>query len=166
MDGGPARARALADRIEPRRACDGGERTVCGIAGLMCLGGRPVLPDELARMCDAMAHRGPDDEGYFVGPDVGLGMRRLAIIDLTTGHQPVGNEDGTVQVVLNGEIYNYRELARELLERGHELSTTSDTEVLVHLWEDYGVECVRHLAGMFAFALWDVKSRTLFLARD
>jgi len=139
---------------------------VCGIAGLIGLGGRPVLPDELARMCDAMAHRGPDDEGYFVGPDVGLGMRRLAIIDLTTGHQPVGNEDGTVQVVLNGEIYNYRELRDELLARGHRLRTTGDTEVIAHLYEDLGDACLSKLRGMFGLAVWDERRRRLLVARD
>ncbi len=117
-------------------------------------------------MGDAVRHRGPDDEGFFLDGRVGLGMRRLSIIDLKTGQQPIHNEDESLQVVLNGEIYNYRALTQELLERGHTFYSNSDTEVIVHLYEELGKECVHRLRGMFAFALWDAKARTLFIARD
>lgn len=125
-----------------------------------------VTPDALDAMGDTLLHRGPDDGGIHTGPGVGLGMRRLSIIDLKTGHQPVANEDRSVWVVLNGEIYNYRELTADLLARGHRFSTASDTETLVHLYEEHGADCVRHLRGMFAFALWDARRQTLLLARD
>jgi asparagine synthase (glutamine-hydrolysing) len=141
---------------------------MCGIAGILSLNGRPVSFDELHAMCSAMIHRGPDDEGLYLGRDksVGLGMRRLSIIDLQTGRQPVHNEDGTVWVVFNGEIYNFRDLRRKLEQRGHVFSTATDTEVIVHLYEDFGPHCVEHLRGMFAFALWDERARSLLLARD
>jgi asparagine synthase (glutamine-hydrolysing) len=140
---------------------------MCGIYGMYFADrGRPVDEDGLRAMGDAIRHRGPDESGILVDGAFGFGMQRLSIIDLKTGHQPIGNEDGSVQVVFNGEIYNYRELARDLIERGHVLATTSDTEVIVHLWEEYGADCVRHLKGMFAIALWESHSRTLFLARD
>lgn len=113
-----------------------------------------------------LVHRGPDDEGYFESPTVGLAMRRLSIVDIAGGRQPIGNEDGSLQVVCNGEIYNYIELRREVEKRGHRLSTQGDVEVLVHLYEDFGVEMLSRLRGMFAFALWDSKRETLFLARD
>jgi asparagine synthase (glutamine-hydrolysing) len=117
-------------------------------------------------MCDALAHRGPDDEGFYVGPGVGLGMRRLSIIDLATGHQPIANEDGSVWVVFNGEIYNYQELRAELERRGHVFATSTDTETIVHLYEEHGPAAVERLRGMFALALWDDKRRQLLLARD
>ena len=140
---------------------------MCGIYGVYYADrGRVVQEDRLRAMGDAIRHRGPDESGQLVDGAFGFGMQRLSIIDLKTGHQPIGNEDGSIQVVFNGEIYNYRELARDLLDRGHLLATTSDTEVIVHLWEEYGVDCVRELAGMFALAVWDTRSRTLFLARD
>ena len=139
---------------------------MCGIAGIFGLNGEPVRQHELEVMCNALFARGPDDAGYYVNADVGLGMRRLSIIDLSTGHQPVANEDGTVQVVLNGEIYNFRELRRNLEARGHTFKTTSDTEVIVHLYEEYGIDCVQHLRGMFGFALWDTVKRQLLVARD
>jgi asparagine synthase (glutamine-hydrolyzing) len=139
---------------------------MCGIAGILALHGQSVLPEEVRAMCDALRARGPDDEGYFVNGQVGLGMRRLSIIDLATGHQPVSNEDGSVHLVLNGEIYNYRELRRDLVAAGHRFATSSDTEVIVHLYEQYGEDCVHHLRGMFAFALWDEKKRKLLVARD
>src|SRR5256712_8238488 len=139
---------------------------MCGIAGIMSFNGRPVSPEEMGAMCTAMFHRGPDDEGFYIGPGVGLGMRRLSIIDLQTGRQPVHNEDGTVWVVFNGEIYNFRDLRRKLEQRGHVFSTATDTEVIVHLYEDFGPHCVEHLRGMFAFALWDGRRRQLLLARD
>jgi asparagine synthase (glutamine-hydrolysing) len=139
---------------------------MCGIAGILSLDGRPVVLDELRAMCHALAHRGPDDEGFYVGEGVGLGMRRLSIIDLDAGRQPIANEDGSVRVVFNGEIYNYRALRAELASRGHRLSTATDTETIVHLYEERGRGCVEKLRGMFAFALWDAARRRLILARD
>jgi asparagine synthase (glutamine-hydrolysing) len=140
---------------------------MCGIYGIYYADrSRVVDIERLRAMGDAIHHRGPDESGTLLDGAFGFGMQRLSIIDLRTGHQPIGNEDGTVQVVFNGEIYNYRELARDLLERGHVLSTTSDTEVIVHLWEEHGADFVRQLSGMFALALWDTRSRTLFLSRD
>ena len=117
-------------------------------------------------MADTMYHRGPDDEGYYVSGPIGLGFRRLSIIDLQSGHQPVPNEDGTIQIIFNGEIYNYQELRAFLLSKGHVFKTHSDTEVIVHLYEELGPECVKKLRGMFAFAIWDENTKTLFLARD
>src|SRR5574342_569626 len=128
---------------------------MCGIAGILDRTGRPVTAEELASMCAVMTHRGPDDEGAYLGPGVGLAMRRLSIIDLATGHQPVSNEDGSVWVVLNGEIYNYRQLRSDLERRGHRFATGTDTEVIVHLYEEHGADCVEALRGMFAFAIWD-----------
>jgi asparagine synthase (glutamine-hydrolysing) len=139
---------------------------MCGIAGILDLAGRPVSADEVASMCAALTHRGPDAEGRYVRGGVGLGMRRLAIIDLETGDQPIANEDGTVRVVFNGEIYNFRELRRDLLRRGHVFRTSGDTEVLVHLYEERGPRLVEDLRGMYAFALWDEPRRRLLLARD
>ena len=137
---------------------------MCGIAGYAGIGrGDDAL---LRRMCGSLAHRGPDDEGYYSATGVGLAMRRLAVIDLSTGHQPIGNETGTIQVVLNGEIYNYQDLRNTLCGRGHRFSTTSDTETIVHLYEDHGLDFVQHLRGMFAIALWDGERRRLVLARD
>lgn len=138
---------------------------MCGIAGKISLAER-VEPELIERMCDVIAHRGPDSYGAFVEQNVGLGVQRLAIIDLETGDQPIFNEDRSVVVVLNGEIYNFHELRAELSESGHRFSTRSDTEVIVHLYEEYGDDCVRHLRGMFAFALWDLRRRRLLLARD
>jgi asparagine synthase (glutamine-hydrolysing) len=117
-------------------------------------------------MADTIRHRGPDDDGYHVSGPVGLGFRRLSIIDLKGGHQPLSNEDGTVWIVFNGEIYNYRELRQQLVERGHQFKTQSDTETIVHLYEEVGANCLEQLRGMFAFAIWDEKEKTLFLARD
>jgi asparagine synthase (glutamine-hydrolysing) len=117
-------------------------------------------------MCDVIRHRGPDDDGLFVDQGVALGMRRLSIIDLSTGHQPIHNEDGTVWLVFNGEIYNFRELRRELEDRRHRFYTATDTEVIVHAYEQWGADAVRRLRGMFALALWDARSRSLLLARD
>jgi asparagine synthase (glutamine-hydrolysing) len=139
---------------------------MCGIAGIASLDGRPVALDELRTMCAALAHRGPDDEGFHVGAGVGLGMRRLSIIGVDNGRQPVSNEDGSIRVVFNGEIYNYRELRDELGRRGHVFSTSTDTEVIAHLYEERGVRCISALRGMFAFALWDEPRRRLLLARD
>jgi asparagine synthase (glutamine-hydrolysing) len=139
---------------------------VCGIAGIVSQKHQTVDVEELRAMCAALVARGPDDEGTFVKDGAGLAMRRLSIIDLETGHQPVSNEDGSVWVVLNGEIYNYRELRSELERRGHRFATATDTEVIVHLYEEHGVDCVEALRGMFAFAIWDGPRRRLMLARD
>src|SRR5438034_6482971 len=139
---------------------------MCGIAGIASLNGRPVDVDEARVMCRALVHRGPDDEGIYLGRGVVLGMRRLSIIDLATGDQPIRNEDGTVWVVFNGEIYNFADLRAELEHRGHSFYTSGDTETIVHLYEEYGPRCVDHLRGMFAFALWDERRRQLLLARD
>jgi asparagine synthase (glutamine-hydrolysing) len=140
---------------------------MCGIFGLFGTDpGSPVPREWLDAMGRSLTHRGPDAEGYHLDGALGLGMRRLSIIDLATGDQPIGNEDGSVRVVFNGEIYNYRELRAELTARGHRLATTSDTEVLVHLYEDHGEALAARLRGMFAFALWDERRRTLLLGRD
>jgi asparagine synthase (glutamine-hydrolysing) len=140
---------------------------MCGIAGIIHSdSSHPVLPESIQKMCDTIAHRGPDDFGHYVAGNVGIGMRRLSIIDLATGRQPITNEDGTIWVVFNGEIYNYRELRTELEPKGHKFRTTTDTEVLVHLFEELGENCVHRLRGMFAFAIWDARKRTLTLARD
>jgi asparagine synthase (glutamine-hydrolysing) len=138
---------------------------VCGIAGKLEFGGR-VEPSLIARMCAAIEHRGPDSRGVWCGGEVGLGIQRLAIIDVAGGDQPIFNEDRSVAVVMNGEIYNFEELRGELIRRGHTFSTRSDTEVLVHLYEDHGERLVRHLRGVFAFAIWDSRLRRLLLARD
>lgn len=143
---------------------------MCGITGWANLDAR-VPPPEGARellhsMCERMVHRGPDSEGLLVANGVALGMRRLAIIDLVTGEQPVYNEDKSVAVILNGEIYNYRELRDSLEKRGHSFRSQSDTEVLPHLYEEFGDDLVQHLNGMFALALWDSQRRRLLLARD
>lgn len=140
---------------------------MCGITGVAFADPRqPADQALLQRMCDVMRHRGPDDEGFFRGPGAGLGMRRLSIIDLAGGHQPISNEDGTLHVVLNGEIYNYQALRPGLEAKGHHFRTHSDTEVIVHLYEEHGDACVEALRGMFAFALWDAKRQRLLLARD
>jgi asparagine synthase (glutamine-hydrolysing) len=117
-------------------------------------------------MADTILHRGPDDEGYYVSGPIGLGFRRLSIIDLSSGHQPISNEDGSVQIVFNGEIYNYQELRAFLLSKGHVFKTHTDTEVIVHLYEEFGPQCLENLRGMFGFAIWDENAKTLFLARD
>ncbi len=144
---------------------------MCGITGVLQFASNAgvdskVEPSVVRRMCDVMAHRGPDDDGIYTAGPVGLGMRRLSIVDLTTGHQPLSNEDGTIWIVFNGEIYNHSELRPQLEARGHVYRTHSDTETIVHLYEEYGHECVQHLRGMFAFAIWDTRRQTLFLARD
>ena len=139
---------------------------MCGIAGIVCTNGEPIEAATIHRMCQAIVHRGPDDEGLFVKDGTGLGMRRLSIIDISGGHQPVFNEDRTVWVVFNGEIYNFLLLREELLKRGHRFSTHTDTEVIVHLYEEMGSDCVSKLRGMFAFALYDERRRKLLMARD
>ena len=139
---------------------------MCGIAGIADAGHHAVDSALIHRMCQSIVHRGPDDEGLFVKGGVGLGMRRLSIIDLAGGHQPIFNEDRSIWIVFNGEIYNFSELRRELEQRGHRFGTNSDTEVIVHLYEEHGSECVQKLRGMFAFALYDERRRRLLLARD
>src|SRR5919201_2190839 len=138
---------------------------MCGICGVA--GGDPARGRELvARMCASMVHRGPDDEGSVHKDGVALGIRRLSIIDLAGGHQPMANEDASVWVVQNGEIFNYRELRDELGAAGHRFATQSDTEVLVHGWEEWGEHLVERLNGQFALAVHDRARRSLFLARD
>ncbi len=139
---------------------------MCGIAGVVRWDGQSPRLEDVQAMCDVMIHRGPDDEGFYYDGQAALGMRRLSIIDLETGHQPVSNEDGTIWVVLNGEIYNFKELRQELEARGHRFSTTSDTETIVHLYEDHGPGAIEHLRGMFACAVWDSRRRELLIARD
>ncbi len=140
---------------------------MCGICGVFNFGTRaPVSREMLKLATDAMVHRGPDDEGFYVDGELGLGNRRLSIIDLPGGHQPLSNEDETVWITFNGEIYNYRDLRVELLSRGHRFRTSSDTETIIHLYEEYGLECLDRLRGMFAFALWDCRERRLLVARD
>ena len=140
---------------------------MCGICGKLHFDpARPADPALLERMNDRLAHRGPDGSGAYVSGPVALGHRRLAIIDLHTGDQPIGNEDGQVQVVFNGEIYNHRALRADLERRGHRFRTDTDTEVIVHLYEEMGDDCVTRFEGMFAFALWDARRRRLLLARD
>ncbi len=140
---------------------------VCGIVGIYHYRtDQPINEAVLRRMTGALVHRGPDDEGFHVAGKIGLGHRRLSIIDVAGGHQPVFNEDGSIAVILNGEIYNYRELAKLVEARGHRLRTQSDTETIAHLYEEFGEACVEHLRGMFAFALWDAREQKLLLARD
>src|SRR5918998_5883970 len=144
---------------------------MCGIAGFADRSaGSPSRREAdfslVHRMCEVIRHRGPDDEGIHVEAGVGLGMRRLSIIDLSGGHQPIHNEDESVWLVFNGEIYNYRELRRELEQHGHRFYTSSDTEVIVHAYEQWGEDCFPRLRGMFGIALWDRRTRTLLLGRD
>lgn len=155
---------------------------MCGIIGIYNFGNKKeVSKDILKKMCDVIFHRGPDEEGYYIASkfkvqslklenetvgDIGLGIRRLAIIDLQTGSQPIHNEDNTLWTVCNGEIYNFLELKEDLLKKGHGFYTKTDVETIVHLYEEFGVGCLEHLRGMFAFALWDEKNQLLFLARD
>ncbi|MGB7641728.1 MAG: asparagine synthetase B, partial [Terriglobales bacterium] len=140
---------------------------MCGIAGILEFEpGARADATALREMCHIMAHRGPDDDGFYTDGCAGLGMRRLSIVDLKTGHQPISNEDGTLWIVFNGEIYNHRALREHLTERGHQYRTNSDTETIVHLFEEYGEACVEHLRGMFAFAIWNRNTKTLFIARD
>ena len=140
---------------------------MCGIAGVVYFDKeRKVEPNLLKGMTEAIVHRGPDDEGYYIVQNIGLGFRRLSIIDLNTGHQPLSNEDESIWIVFNGEIYNYKELQSSLINQGHIFKTKSDTETIVHLYEQYGVDCLKFLRGMFAFVIWDSKRNKLFCARD
>ncbi|MGI9166337.1 MAG: asparagine synthase (glutamine-hydrolyzing) [Pyrinomonadaceae bacterium] len=139
---------------------------MCGIVGLVRNDGLDVDQALLGRMCAAIRHRGPDDDGFYVNGPVGLGMRRLSIIDLKSGQQPIHNRDRTAWIVFNGEIYNYRELRAKLEKLGYTFYTNSDTEAIVHAYDRYGADCPKHLRGMFAFAIWDERTQELFLARD
>ena len=139
---------------------------MCGIAGILDLGGRGVDRSRVERLCEKLVHRGPDADGYHVEGDIGLGQRRLSIIDLPGGGQPMSNGDGSVWITFNGEIYNFRELRRELEQQGHRFHSSSDTEVLLRSYEQHGEACVTRLRGMFAFGIWDGPRRSLFLARD
>jgi asparagine synthase (glutamine-hydrolysing) len=138
---------------------------MCGIAGYLLRQG-PAREEAVRAMCAQIRHRGPDDEGIYIDGGCGIGMRRLSIIDLGTGHQPVSNEDGSIWVVFNGEIYNYQELRADLIERGHRFRTNSDTETIVHLYEEKGADGLSLLRGMFAFCVWDARARKFLLARD
>ncbi len=135
---------------------------MCGIAGIMGRGHE----DLIAPVTNTMAHRGPDDEGYYHDEMISLGQRRLSIIDISGGHQPISNEDETLQLVCNGEIYNSPELRADLKQRGHQFKTSTDIEVILHLYEEYGTDCIKHLRGMFGFAIWAPKEQSLFLGRD
>jgi len=163
---------------------------MCGISGIFNWDKAPVEAETLVRMTRTMVHRGPDEEGYFINAgklgsweagkkgaplrgcidggvgNVGLGHRRLSIIDLSSGQQPMSNEDGSVWAVFNGEIYNFQELMNELKSLGHRFATRSDTETIVHAYEEWGVESVKRLRGMFSYAIWDENMQRLFLARD
>src|SRR5439155_25724185 len=137
---------------------------MCGIAGMVAI---DQLPEEATArtlaMRDVLTHRGPDDAGLYADDRAALGHRRLSIVDLGTGHQPLANEDETIWIAFNGEIYNHADLRRDLEARGHRYKTRSDTETIVHAYEQWGDDCVRHLRGMFAFALWDANRRRLLL---
>jgi asparagine synthase (glutamine-hydrolysing) len=140
---------------------------MCGIAGIVHANPEArVTESQLSAMCDAIRHRGPDDDGYLVAGGTGLGMRRLSIIDVAGGHQPIFNEDRSLAIVFNGEIYNHLEVRAELERRGHRYATRTDTETILHAYEEYGDACVTHLRGMFGIAIWDAPRRRLFLARD
>lgn len=139
---------------------------MCGIVGLVNQNQKAVDEALLSRMCAAISHRGPDDDGFYVNGSVGLGMRRLSIIDVKGGHQPIHNQDRTAWIVFNGEIYNYRELRADLEKLGHRFYTNSDTEAVVHAYDQYGPDCPKYLRGMFAFAIWNERTSELFLARD
>src|ERR1700730_6925470 len=141
---------------------------MCGIAGVAAVSGQldPEVRAALPAMTGALRHRGPDGEGFFTDDFVGLGHRRLAIIDREGGKQPLANEDGSCWITFNGEIYNHRDLRTELVARGHQFRTRSATEAIVHAYEEFGASCVDHLEGMFAFAVYDQRRRELFIARD
>src|SRR5689334_13180555 len=140
---------------------------MCGIAGMFDRSGRTRAAErDLRQMLAMLRHRGPDEFGILLDGDAGLGSARLSIIDLTGGSQPIPNEDESLWIVFNGEIFNYLELRPELEARGHRFSTMTDTEVLLHLYEEYGPQCLSRLNGQFAFAIWDCRNQALFLARD
>ena len=135
---------------------------MCGICGFYGLEDKQLLK----QMCNVISHRGPDDYGIFLDKNVGLGHRRLSIIDLKTGHQPMHNEDCSIWLVFNGEIYNFEELKEELEEKGHRFYTSSDSEVIIHAYEEYKEKCIEKFRGPFAFAIWDSNNKKIFLARD
>ena len=140
---------------------------MCGICGVLELKGEcRDSREHVEAMAQTLVHRGPDDDGYYVNPPVALGFRRLSIVDLSGGHQPMSNGDGTVWIVFNGEIYNHTSIRSDLERRGYRYATRSDTETVLHLYEEYGDDCVHHLRGMFAFAIWDMSKKRLFCARD
>src|SRR3989338_4485022 len=151
---------------------------MCGIFGVVDMTGCPIDEMVLKQSLFSLAHRGPDDEGIYIShqspatshqskPSIGLGHRRLSIIDLSpAGHQPMSNEDGSIWIVLNGEIYNYNDLREDLKTKGHKFKSNTDTEVIIHLYEEYGEGCVLHLRGMFAFAIWDDNENQLLLVKD
>ncbi|HEX7774375.1 MAG TPA: asparagine synthase (glutamine-hydrolyzing), partial [Pyrinomonadaceae bacterium] len=139
---------------------------MCGIVGIVRNDGKPVDEQLLARMNDAIRHRGPDEDGFYINGSAGLAMRRLAIIDLKSGQQPIHNADRSSWIVFNGEIYNYLELREKLEKLGHTFYTNSDTEAIVHAYDQFGTDCPNHLRGMFAFAIWNERKQELFLARD
>ena len=141
---------------------------MCGINGIAfsTRSGRQVNVGDLKRMRDVITHRGPDDEGLFIDGPVGLGHRRLSIVDVSAGHQPMTNEDDSIHIVYNGEVYNHADYRTELEAKGHVYKTHCDTETIIHLYEEHGTNCVDYLRGMFAFALWDGGKRELFIARD
>src|SRR5438552_1198450 len=140
---------------------------MCGICGQFNFArNEPVEPETIRRMTQTMVHRGPDDEGYFISGPVGLGFRRLSIIDLAGGHQPMSDAEEKVWVILNGEIYNFKELRAELEQRGHVFRTKSDTEVIIHGYKEWGTDVLNHLNGMFGLAIWDVAKKRLVVARD
>lgn len=138
---------------------------MCGIVGIANKDSH-IKREILVQMNQAIIHRGPDEDGFYVKENIGLAMRRLAIIDLAGGQQPIHNHDRTKWIVFNGEIYNFQELRANLEKDGHKFYTNSDTEAIIHLYDQYGVDCVQHLRGMFAFAIWDEVEKTLFIARD
>lgn len=140
---------------------------MCGISGKIYLdNSRKIEPSVLKNMTDVITHRGPDDEGFYINNNVGLGFRRLSIIDLNTGHQPLANGNSSIWIIFNGEIYNYLEQKEQLVKKGYKFKTATDTEVILHLYEEYGVDCLQYLRGMFAFAIWDNNKKQLFCARD
>src|SRR5437016_6706067 len=140
---------------------------MCGICGQFNFArNEPVEPDTIRRMTESIRHRGPDDEGYLISGPLGFGFRRLSIIDLAGGHQPMSDAEETVWVILNGEIYNFKELRADLEQRGHRFRTRSDTEVIIHGYKEWGTEVLNHLNGMFGLAIWDVKEKRLVVARD
>src|SRR5260370_3047586 len=139
---------------------------MCGICGVLDMNGRRFPESDLRAMSSVLRHGGPDDEGKLLSGPLAMAFRRLSIVDVAGGHQPMANEDGTIWIVFNGEIYNDPELRPLLEQRGHWYATSSDRETILHLYEEYGEDCVQYLRGMFAFAIWDMRARRLFCARD
>ena len=142
------------------------ELLMCGIYGCLNFDNKIVDTKTLTSLSNGMIHRGPDDEGFLIDKNFGFGMRRLSIIDLDGGNQPIFNETKTLSIVFNGEIYNYKEIKKKLIQKGHVFKTKSDTEVIIHLFEEKGIDCVNDLNGEFSFAIWDKVKRQLYIARD